>query len=118
MSEHMVDMQVPKFSFESELKLKGVLQDLGMEQAFVGGAADLSGITGQPGEIWVDEAYHKAFVALDEQGTEAAAATAIVARDESAPQPAAIALDRPFLFMIYDQPTGQILFLGRVLDPS
>jgi serpin B len=84
----------------------------------VGGAADLSGITGQPGEIWVDEAYHKAFVALDEQGTEAAAATAVVVRDESAPQPASIILDRPFLFLIYDQPTGQVLFLGRVLDPT
>jgi serpin B len=57
-------------------------------------------------------------VALDEQGTEAAAATAVVAVDESAPPLATFALDRPFLFMIYDEPTGQILFAGRVLDPT
>jgi serpin B len=114
----MVDMQVPKFRFESELKLKPVLQSMGVDAVFKDGVADLSGITAAPGEVWVDEAYHKAFVALDEQGTEAAAATAIVARDESAPPPVSIALDRPFLFMIYDEPTGQILFLGRVLDPG
>jgi serpin B len=118
LGEHLVAMQVPKFRYEAELKLKPLLQQMGVEAVFEEGVADLSGIIGSPGEVWVDEAYHKAFVALDEQGTEAAAATAIVARDESAPQPAAITLDRPFLFMIYDQPTGQILFLGRVLDPN
>lgn len=118
LSEHMVDLQVPKFRFEAELKLKPVLQRMGMELAFEQGAADLSGITQTPGDVWVDEVYHKAFIALDEQGTEAAAATAVVARDESAPAPATVVLDRPFLFLIYDEPTGQILFIGRLLDPS
>ena len=80
LSDHTVEMQIPKFSYESELELKPVLQSLGMELAFTEGEADLSGITQAPGEIWVDEVYHKAFVALDEQGTEAAAATAVVVR--------------------------------------
>jgi serpin B len=118
LSEHLVEMSVPKFQFESEQALKPVLQSMGMKQAFEQGTADLSGITKGPGEIWVDAVYHKAFVAIDEQGTEAAAATAVVISDESAPVPATFTLDRPFLFMIYDQPTGQILFIGRVLDPS
>lgn len=118
LSEHMVEMRVPKFSYEAEIKLKPVLQSLGMKQAFEKGVADLSGITNDPGFVWVEEVYHQAFVTLDEQGTEAAAATAVVSRDESALPPATFVLDRPFLFMIYDEPTGQILFLGRVLDPT
>jgi serpin B len=116
--EYDVELQVPKFSYDSEIKLKPVLQSLGMELAFIEGEADLSGVTRAPGEIWVDEVYHKAFVALDEQGTEAAAATAVVLRGDSAPPPASFVLDRPFLFLIYDEPTGQVLFLGRVLDPT
>jgi serpin B len=118
LSEHMVELQVPKFRFEAELELKPVLQRMGMELAFEQGLADLSGITKMPGEVWVDEVYHKAFIALDEQGTEAAAATAVVVRDESATPPASFVLDRPFLFLIYDEPTGQVLFIGRLLDPS
>ncbi len=118
MAAHSVEMQIPKFSYEAEVELKPVLKSLGMELAFERGSADLSGITKGPGEIWVDEIYHKAFVALDEQGTEAAAATAVVVTDESEPQPATFVLDRPFLFLIHDQPTGQVLFLGRVLDPT
>ncbi len=58
------------------------------------------------------------FVAVDEEGTEAAAATAVVANDDSAPEPAEIAFDRPFIFVIYDQPTGQILFVGHLRDPG
>jgi len=115
--EHDVQLQVPKFSYEAELELKPVLESLGMELAFVEDQADLSGITGQPGEVWVDEVYHKAFVALDEQGTEAAASTAVVAIGDAAHPPATFIADRPFLFMIYDDPTGQILFIGRLLNP-
>jgi serpin B len=61
---------------------------------------------------------HKAFIAVNEAGTEAAAATAVVVGRVSAPEPAEIALDRPFLYFIVDRPTGELLFLGRVLDPS
>ena len=61
---------------------------------------------------------HKAFIRLDEAGTEAAAATAVIVGRVSIPEPATITLDRPFLYFILDNPTGEILFLGRVLDPS
>ena len=79
---------------------------LGIYRAMAGGAPATSG------EV-------AAKVGLDEKGTEAAAATAVVLVGESAgPAPATITLDRPFLFLIYDESTGQILFLGRVVDPS
>ena len=62
---------------------------------------------------------HEAFLAVDEEGTEAAAATAIVVQVESAsPDPIRLTVDRPFIFLIRDAQTGAILFLGRVLDPS
>jgi serpin B len=117
LSEYEVRIKVPKFSFEFEVKLKQTMQALGMERAFEGIGADFSGIAGTPGEIWIDAIYHKAFVALDEQGTEAAASTAVVGVAESAKPQADFYLDRPFLFAIYDRPTGQILFIGRLLDP-
>jgi len=113
LSEHTVQLSLPKWRFESENPLKSTLMALGMEAAF--GAADFSGMDGHGG-LAISEVYHKAFVAVDEEGTEAAAATA-VALDESASLPVTIDFDRPFLFAIYDNPTGQILFFGRVAKP-
>jgi serpin B len=113
-----VDLKLPRFSFEAGVKLKPALQALGMKQAFEVGVADLSGIAGQPGDLYIDQVFHKAFIAVDEQGTEAAAATAVVATRSSAPPPATFVLDRPFIFVIYDEPTGQILFVGRLMTPG
>ncbi len=118
LSEHEVRLQVPKFSFEFEVALKETMQALGMNRAFSDVDADFSGLAGEPGEIWIDAIFHKAFVALDEQGTEAAASTAVVFVLESAKPRADFFLDRPFMFAIYDEPTGQILFIGRLLDPG
>jgi len=87
-----------------------------MTDAF-GGAADLSGINGTGG-LMVTDVLHKAFVGVDEAGTEAAAATAVVVGETSSPMPATLALDRPFMFLIRDIETGTILFLGRVLNPA
>jgi serpin B len=115
--EHDVTLELPRFSFESENRLKAPLQALGMTLPFTDDA-DFSAIAGGVEPLWIDEAYHKAFVAVDEEGTEAAAATAIVARTRSVKPLAAIALNRPFVFCIYDEPTGQILFLGRLADPG
>ena len=117
LSRHSVVLKLPKFSFDSSFELRDALRALGMVQAFDPLEADLSGITGGQG-LYVSKVLHKAFVALDEQGTEAAAATAIVTSVVSAPPPADFFADRPFLFFIYDEPTGQILFAGRVVDPS
>jgi serpin B len=117
LSEHMTTVTLPKFEFESENPLKGPLSELGMPTAFSGGA-DFSAIAGGVEHLFIDEVYHKAFIALNEEGTEAAAATAVVVSTESGKPSATITFDRPFLFAIYDKPTGQILFLGHVLDPS
>jgi len=116
LSEHSTELTMPRFNFESEKKLKPALQQLGMEAAFNSSRADFSEITELEG-IWIDEVYHRAFVAVDEEGTEAAAATAVVFWGESMKPSAEIVLDRPFIFLIYDKPTGQILFLGHLKDP-
>ncbi|WP_436626001.1 serpin family protein [Sorangium sp. So ce136] len=111
-----VTMTLPKFKFESTLDLVPQLVELGMPIAFTG-LADFSGIDGQGG-LFISDVLHKAFVSVDEAGTEAAAATAVVIGETSAPEPATIRFDRPFLFFIRDIKTGAILFVGRVMDPS
>jgi serpin B len=80
--------------------------------------ADFSRMTGNR-ELFISEVIHKAFVSVDESGTEAAAATAVVMKLSSAPaDPVPFTADRPFLFLIRDLETGAILFVGRVLDPG
>jgi serpin B len=116
LGEHAVTLSLPKWSFESENPLKEPLQALGMEAAFDMSLADFTGMH-TPRELYVDAVFHKAFVAVDEDGTEAAAATAVVIGDESEPQRVTVDFDRPFLFAVYDKPTGQVLFLGRVVQP-
>lgn len=121
--DYMVDLTLPRFDFESEVALKQALQDLGMRRAFVPplrGAddeADLTGITAIR-ELYVSEALHKTFVAVDEHGTEAAAATALIIGITSAPTPVTFTVDRPFLFWIEHIPTTELLFLGQVTNPA
>ncbi|TET13502.1 MAG: serpin family protein, partial [Dehalococcoidia bacterium] len=82
------------------------------------GAADFSGMTGNR-DLFISEILHKAFVSVDEAGTEAAAATAVVMTMTAAPEePVEVTVDRPFVFLIRDIETGTILFVGRVMDPS
>ena len=95
-----------------------------MSNAFDKGTSDFSGMDGNScfaGDdpcLFIRDVIHKAFVSVDEQGTEAAASTAVVVVAESArPDPIKVAIDRPFIFLIRDLETGAILFLGRVLDP-
>ena len=116
-SRWSVTLKVPKFSFETSFGLTSALQAMGVQQLFQPGVADLSGIAGGPGDLYVSDTFHSTFVAVDEQGTEAAAATAVVTSGTSAPPPADFFLDRPFLFAIVDDPTGQVLFVGRVMQP-
>lgn len=111
-----VILSMPRFRFETPIQLKPALSALGMPIAF-GGGADFTGIsTAVPLEI--AEVLHKAFIAVGEKGTEAAAATAVVIRTTSAPQGLNIQVNRPFLFFIRDEATGALLFVGRVSDPS
>lgn len=116
LTQHQVELALPKFSFRSSVPAKAPLMELGMREAF-GGGADLSGMNGTSG-LFIQDVVHQAFVAVDEKGTEAAAATAVVVGETSAPPPAMLTVDRPFVFAIIDRPTGATLFIGRVLDPS
>ncbi|HEX6241646.1 MAG TPA: serpin family protein [Polyangiales bacterium] len=115
LSQHVVDLRLPRFSFDLELDLIPALKELGMKSAF--GPADFSGIGGPPGDLFVSGVFHQAFIGVDEQGTEAAAATAVVLSGRSPKPLASITFDRPFLFFIYDEPTGAILFAGRLSQP-
>lgn len=108
------DIWMPKFEFETEVQLSAVLAEMGMPAAFSGGFDAM--VDGDASGLFIDEIYHDSFIAVDEEGTEAAAATA-VAMDESAPPDwDEIRFDRPFLFCIRDRPTDAVLFLGRVVD--
>ncbi len=112
-----VDLSMPRFEFDDEFSLAEQLAALGMADAFTD-AADFSGMTGGR-DLFISQVFHKAFVSVDEAGTEAAAATAVVMQVTGAPAEAAqVILDRPFLFLIRDRETGALLFLGRVMDPS
>ncbi len=112
-----VTLTMPLFEFESEFSLGDTLAEMGMPDAF-GGGADFSGMTGSK-DLWISRIVHKAFVSVDEEGTEAAAAT-VVAMVESGPgkEPIAVTVDRPFMFLIRDTGTGTVLFLGRVSNPD
>jgi serpin B len=112
-----VRLAMPKFEFESEFGLGDTLAALGMAQAF-SEQADFSGMTGQR-DLFISEVVHKAFVSVDENGTEAAAATAVIMRATAAlAEPVEMTMDRPFIFLIRDLETGAILFVGRVVEPS
>lgn len=117
LSRQQVDLAMPRFEFEAEFGLASALEAMGMPTAF-SGAADFSGMTGDR-SLCISDVRHKAFVSVDEDGTEAAAATAVIMSETALPEgPQAVALDRPFMFLIRDIPTGSVLFLGRVLDPA
>jgi serpin B len=112
-----LETTLPKFSFSSPFDLGDALKALGMTDAFTYGAADFSGIDGML-DLFVAKVLHKGFVAVDETGTEAAAATAVVVEPGSAEIPShTLTVDKPFVFLIRDLPTGEILFVGRVTDP-
>ena len=105
---------MPRFSFESEFMLNEALKALGMTDAF-SMAADFSGMNGNL-DLYIQAVVHKAFIDVNEAGTEAAAATAVVMKKGLPPR--AFVADHPFLFLIRDNQTGSILFMGRVVNPK
>ncbi len=112
-----VALTMPKFEFESDFSLVNTLAAMGMPIAF-SSAADFSGMTGAR-DLTIGEIIHKSFVSVDEAGTEAAAATAVLMELTAMPElPVEVTIDRPFIFMIRDLQTDAILFVGRVMDPS
>jgi len=111
-----VALSLPRFKFESEFSLGNALYDMGMPTAFTG-LADFSGMTGNR-DLSISQVIHKAFVAVDEAGTEAAAATAVIMRATAMPAaPMKVTVDRPFIFLIRDIQTGSVIFVGRVVNP-
>jgi serpin B len=110
-----IHLTMPKFTYESQFSLKEALAAMGMPAAFSG--ADFSGMDGTR-DLFIDDVIHKAFIDVDEEGTEAAAATAVVMPSAAPVLPKDVRVDRPFVFMIRDIETEAILFLGHVVDPS
>ncbi|MBN2573730.1 MAG: serpin family protein [Deltaproteobacteria bacterium] len=117
MASQQVILSVPRFRIETEASLSDMLQELGMQAAFTPGVADFSGMDGTQ-SLYISKVLHKAFIDVAEKGTEAAAATAVVVSLTSAPTGLYIVADRPFLYFLRDEPTGAILFAGRVVDPT
>lgn len=113
-----VDLTMPKFKVESSFGLADTLASMGMPDAFDVVKADLSGMTGKT-DLYITDVVHKAFVDVNEEGTEAAAATGVVVGLKSMPleEPVKVVIDHPFLFLIRDVETGTVLFLGRVVEP-
>ncbi len=118
LGDYTGDLYLPNFEVETEFALSEVLMDLGMEIPF-GDGADFSGMFEHGGAgVFIDDVYHDAFVTIDEEGTEAAAATAVVMSESAPPDWGELRFDRPFIFCIRDRPTNSVLFLGRITDPA
>lgn len=112
-----VDLSMPKFEFDFPLGLKQTLSDMGMPIAF-SDMADLSGINGTGG-LYIEDVVHQAFIKVNEAGTEAAAATAVIINFTSMPDNVVrVDINRPFIFAIRDIPTGAVLFAGRIVNPE
>lgn len=121
LAEREVRVCLPKFKLTwGAIRLNAFLQALGMADAFSDARADFSGMDGQRNWLYIGLVLHKAFVEVNEEGTEAAAATAVVtkARAVRPIPPPEFRADHPFLFLIQEEETGAILFLGRMADPS
>ena len=117
LSTQQVKLTLPKFGYNFGFSLKESLAELGMVRAFTG-EADFSGMNGKH-DLLIKDVLHKAFISVDEAGTEAAAATAVIMQPKSMPLLATeMKVERPFIFLIREIPTDSILFLGQVLDPA
>ena len=116
MSETKLDsISFPKFEFDTKYFMKETLSAMGMPTAF--GNADFSGMDGTK-NLLISQVIHQAFVKVDEKGTEAAAATAVVMKESMAMPRNVFRADHPFIFIIQEKETGNILFMGRVTDPT
>jgi serpin B len=116
LSSSRVRLTMPKFSYSSNVSLSSTLSNMGMPSAFLE-SADFSGLAARQ-ELFIQDVLHEAFVLVDEEGTEAAAATGVAVGIASLePEPIELMVDRPFIYLIRDLETGTVLFLGRVLNP-
>jgi serpin B len=114
-----VDVTLPKFKTTAEFRLDTELKALGMKRAFAPNAANFAGMNGRENDLHIGFVVHKAFIDVNEEGTEAAAATAVGVRTTSLPPPPPVfRADHPFVYLIRDNKSGAVLFLGRLSDPS
>jgi serpin B len=116
--EREVTVLLPRFTMNSEFRLDSTLTSMGMIDAFDQDRANFSGMDGREQWLYIAAAIHKTFIDVNEEGTEAAAAAAVVTTARSMPTPLfTFRADHPFLFLIRENHTGSILFLGRVVKP-
>ena len=118
MSEENVNVYLPKYKFETKYSMTDTLKEMGMPTAF-SGEADFSGMTGKK-DLFISDVIHQAYVEVNEEGTEAAAATAVIMANTavSPTNTKTFNADHPFVFLIQDKTTGAILFMGRVNNPT
>jgi serine protease inhibitor len=117
LSETKINLGLPKFKIEYGLTMNDALKTLGMESPF-SRKADFTNMIPEGG-VWIDRVKHKTFIQVDEEGTEAAAVTVVSIMKASAPQPVPqMIIDRPFLFVIREQGSGAVLFMGRITNPK
>lgn len=112
-----IELYMPKFKLETTYDLVSHFKNMGMRDAF-GVAADFSGMGWPKGDLWISQIKHKAFVEVNEEGTEAAAATAVEMATKSIPYSPVFRADHPFLFLIRDDRSGAVLFMGRMAHPG
>ncbi len=116
--EQKVQVYLPRFKMTDDFKLEQVLPGMGMPDAFSEISADFSGMTGKK-DLYISAVIHKAFVDVNEEGTEAAAATAVVMSRKGGHSPVPVfRADHPFVFLIRDNVSGSILFCGRLSNPT
>jgi len=117
LSKQKVILSMPKMKLEFSINLIPILQSLGIDDVFDVSRANLSGISGQQ-DLYVSGAFHKAFLEVNEEGSEAAAATALVVGLNSFSFPIQVTCDHPFMFCIMHNPTQSVLFMGRFVSPQ
>ncbi len=123
LEHHQVDLKLPHFTTKTDLNMIGPLQKLGIHEAFQEDGADFSGMTGGKG-LRIGKALQKAWIETSEKGTEAAAVTVIEMVNDSLtlgpepPPPVVFHADHPFMYLIRDWKSGEILFIGRVVEPA
>ena len=123
LEQRPTDVFLPRFRLEQGRELRATLEAMGMKRAFVDRSAQFDAMTASPNELFVSNVFHKAFIEVNERGTEAAAATAVVMEELAVKPISAVRFvptfraDRPFLFLIRDAASGAILFVGRFVRP-
>ena len=115
--EQEIIVQIPKFKFEKKYTLNDLLKEMGVVDAFIPGVADFSGMDGAR-NLFISIVLHQSYVEVNEEGTEAAAATAVIMELTAIPDQKELIADHPFIFLIRHKETGAVLFMGRVTDPS